>query len=78
MCFIVFVTLSFITVKVLIDGPLSDYIGKVGTYFVESYENIEDLGGPIKWPDISICPNPKDKDKAKFEQFLNKGTLLVN
>ena len=72
-CSIVYISLVIITLQVLLSGPLKFCIGEVGTHFIESLENVNDLNTNIKWPDVSVCMSPKDKDKTKLNQFLQKG-----
>ena len=72
-CFSIFCTLLITSLALIYQGPLSSVIsGK--TTVVQSYINVaKDLKNPVKWPTLMICKNPRDKSKAKFEQFVHKG-----
>ena len=69
----VYLTLFIITIYVLLNGPFTNYFRKQGTQFVKSVENINNLNFHIKWPDIVVCVNPKDKNKTNFDNFMFKG-----
>ena len=71
-CILVYSVLSIITLVIIIRGPLKDLFGKVGTTFVDFYENIADLEY-IEWPEMDICVNPNVKNKEKFYDFQTKG-----
>ena len=74
-CFI-YLFLSGITITAIYKGPFC-FILREGNVYVNSFQSIENFDKPLPWPDLTICKNPRDKDKLKFTKFMTKGKDLV-
>ena len=74
-CF-TYMILSGITICAIYNGPFC-FILQEGNIYEKSFESIENFEKPLPWPDLTICKNPRDKDKLKFTKFMTKGKDLV-
>ena len=68
----VFGALTIITLTILFEGPITDVLKGENT-FVETRHITKSLETPLKWPALTICKSPRDKNKKKFLEFISKG-----
>ena len=71
-CLSVLSTLSTVTFTMIFQGPLSDMLKDENT-FVQSTISLSEIKEPIKWPALTICNSPFDRNTEKFFEYLNKG-----
>ena len=71
-CLMVYGTLTIITLTILFEGPITDVLKDENT-FVETRHKKSSLKTPLKWPALTICKSPRDKNKEKFLEFISKG-----
>ena len=71
-CLSMFTALSTVTFQMIFKGPLSDML-KDENMFVQSTISFSEIQEPLKWPALTICSNPFDRNTEKFFEYLNKG-----
>ena len=71
-CLSVLSTLSTVTFTMIFQGPLSDMLKDENT-FIQSTISLSEIKEPIKWPALTICNSPFDRNTEKFFEYLNKG-----
>ena len=70
-CFIVYTFLLLVSLVLISSGPLSDYICHENLY-VQSYQKVDKLNVPLKWPDLTICKSPMNKNEQKYHDFMKR------
>ena len=71
-CLSMLAALSTVTFHMIVEGPLSDMLKDENT-FVQSTISFSEIQEPLKWPALTICNNPHDRNTEKFFEYLNKG-----
>ena len=69
-CFLVYTFLFVVSLVLILSGPFSDYICKEHLY-VQSYQKVDKISFPLKWPDLIICKSPLNKNEQKYHDFMN-------
>ena len=69
-CFLVYTFLFVVSLILILSGPFSDYICKEHLY-VQSYQKVDKISFPLKWPDLIICKSPLNKNEQKYHDFMN-------
>lgn len=71
-CLSVLSTLSTVTFTMIFQGPLSDMLKDENT-FVQSTISLTEIIEPLKWPALTICNSPFDRNTEKFFEYYTKG-----
>ena len=71
-CLSMLTALSTVTFYMIFEGPLSDMLKDENT-FVQSTISFSEIQEPLKWPALTICNNPFDRNTEKYFEYLNKG-----
>ena len=69
-CFLVYTFLFVVSFVLILSGPFSDYICKENLY-IQSYQKVDKINFPLKWPDLIICKSPLNKNEQKYHDFMN-------
>ena len=73
-CITVLLSLSTVTFTMIFRGPIKDLL-KDENDFVHTTLSTKELTDPLKWPGMTICRNPFDRNTEKYFEYLNKGGL---
>ena len=71
-CITVLLSLSTVTFTMIFRGPIKDLLKDENT-FVHSTLSAKELSESLKWPGLTICRNPFDKNTEKYSEYLTKG-----
>ena len=71
-CLSILIALSTVTFHMIFEGPLSDMLKDENT-FVQSTISLSEIKEPIKWPALTICNSPFDRNTEKFFEYYSKG-----